>query len=82
MVIYEANVTLLLQGIRLKKKSIQRDDSIKSDQNRKGFAQIYSFGQHKEVHFMAMELMGPSLADLFSFCGYRFSLKTTIMIGY
>ena len=26
--------------------------------------------------------MGPSLYDLHKFCGYKFSLKTTIMLGY
>jgi casein kinase I family protein HRR25 len=49
--------------------------------NEKGFAKIYSYGQYEKSFFMSMELMGPSLADLFQFCGYRFSLKTTLMIG-
>ena len=66
MVIYEANVTLLLQGIRLKRKEIKMDDNtFGKDQTKRGFAKIYSFGQHRDAHFMAMELMGPSLSDLF-----------------
>lgn len=31
----------------------------------KGFAKIYSYGQLDKSFFMSMELMGPSLADLF-----------------
>ena len=50
-------------------------------QNVKGFAKIYSYGQQENAYFMTMELMGPSLADLFSFCGYKFSLKTTLMLA-
>lgn len=78
MILYEANVTLLLHGINLNKlNQVRHREQV---QNVVGFAKVYSYGTQDDFNFMAMELLGPSLADLFQFCGYKFSLKTTLMI--
>jgi len=46
-----------------------------------GFAKVYDFGMHGHNYYMTMELCGPSLSELFYFCGSKFSLKTTIMLA-
>jgi hypothetical protein len=46
-----------------------------------GFAKIYGYGKYKSNYWMAMDLLGPTLSDLFCFCGKLFSLKTTIIVG-
>lgn len=45
------------------------------------FPQVMQFGLHNDRHFMIMEMLGPSLEELFTECGRRFSLKTVLMLA-
>lgn len=44
------------------------------------FPKMLYFGNHNEYTVLAMDLLGPSVEDLLSFCGRRFSPKTNCMI--
>ena len=39
------------------------------------------FGQEKEYNILVMDLLGPSLEDLFNFCSRRFTMKTVLMLA-
>lgn len=72
LVIYEANVTMMMHNIDL---------ALNKQNSTMGFANIYDFGQSQEFNYMSMDVLGPSLGDLMFFCGNKFSLKTTLMLG-
>jgi len=46
-----------------------------------GIANIRWFGVEGEYNVLVMDLLGPSLEDLFNFCGRKFSLKTVLMLA-
>lgn len=49
--------------------------------NKVGFPKIYDIVKDRKHNIVIMDYLGPSLEDLFDFCGNKFSMKTVLMIG-
>ncbi|KAH0473232.1 MAG: hypothetical protein KVP17_001580 [Porospora cf. gigantea B] len=47
-----------------------------------GVPKLFWYGVEGEYCIMVIELLGPSLEDLFSYCGRKFRLKTTLMLAH
>jgi len=46
-----------------------------------GIPHIRYFGQEQDYNVLVMDLLGPSLEDLFNFCSRRFTMKTVLMLA-
>ncbi|CAD5208858.1 unnamed protein product [Bursaphelenchus xylophilus] len=46
-----------------------------------GVPHIRFYGVERDYHCLVMDLLGPSLEDLFNFCSRRFTMKTVLMLA-
>ena len=46
-----------------------------------GIPHIRWYGQEGDYNVLVMDLLGPSLEDLFNFCSRRFTMKTVLMLA-
>ena len=46
-----------------------------------GIPHVRWFGQERDFNVLVMDLLGPSLEDLFQFCSRHFSMKTVLMLA-
>ena len=56
-------------------------DILKYLQNRIGIPEFYGYLSKDNCNFMLLELLGPSLEDLFDLCQQKFSLKTILQLA-
>jgi len=46
-----------------------------------GISRVHWFGRAGEYNALVLDVLGPSLYDLFKFCGRKFTLKTVLMLA-
>jgi len=46
-----------------------------------GIPRLYYYGKNDNYNIMVMDLLGPSLEDLFQKCGKKFDLYTVVSVG-
>jgi len=75
-------VAIKLESITSKHTQLLYESKIyKILQGGVGIPQIRWFGVEGDYNVLVMELLGPSLEDLFNFCARKFSIKTVLLLA-
>eukprot|EP00347_Sterkiella_histriomuscorum_P010377 403376534 len=76
------NIAMKFESIQARYPQIQYESKvIKHMQGNEGFSTLYGTGTESEFNFMALDMLGPSLEDLFNYCNRKFSLKTVLILA-
>ena len=75
---YEAKLYKIFNGAG---KSLNFSESIYHFCHLVGLPKMHFFGQEGDYNVMVIDLLGPSLEDLFEYCRRKFTLKTVLMLA-
>ena len=75
-------VAIKLESIKAKHPQLEYEAKVyKTLAGGVGVPFVRWFGRECDYHAMVIDLLGPSLEDLFNFCNRRFSLKTVLLLA-
>ena len=75
-------VAIKLEHVLIDPSVLEREaDIYRSLSGGAGIPRVHAFETECEFNAMVFDLLGPSLEDLFNFCGRKFSLKTVLMLA-
>ncbi|XP_072956659.1 casein kinase 1-like isoform X1 [Typha angustifolia] len=75
-------VAIKLESVKTKHPQLQYESKVYMLlQGGTGVPHLKWFGIEGEYNVMAIDLLGPSLEDLFNYCNRKFSLKTVLMLA-
>ncbi|KAL4588042.1 hypothetical protein LXL04_000920 [Taraxacum kok-saghyz] len=75
-------VAVKLEGVKTRHPQLHYESKIyRLLQGGTGVPNLKWFGVEGEYNIMVIDLLGPSLEDLFNYCNRKFSLKTVLMLA-
>jgi len=77
-----AEVAIKLEGIKTKHPQLAYEYRVyRILQGGVGVPKVHWFGKEGDYSVLVMDILGPSLEDLFNFCSKKFTMKTVLMIA-
>jgi casein kinase I family protein HRR25 len=75
-------VAIKLESVKAKHPQLEYESKVyKTLAGGVGVPFVRWFGTECDYNAMVMDLLGPSLEDLFNFCNRKFSLKTVLLLA-
>ncbi|KAJ1997276.1 serine/threonine protein kinase, partial [Coemansia thaxteri] len=81
-IVTNEEVAVKLESVKARHPQLEYETKIyKALAGGVGIPFIRYFGVEHDYNAMIIDLLGPSLEDLFNFCNRKFSLKTVLLLG-